>query len=446
MAPWLTSVDCLQLQRYVTVPMLLGGSVSPNPRFWPGLVRRETTASMIQFLRGVRRKYGPRAWSWFPVRSTLFVLDRAGIDEVLRSETIVADPWIKKCQLSTFTPRGVIISRKSPWSPRRQLNEDALAYGHPQHPDGDTFVTVAHDEVEKILDARREVLVWDDFRTLGVRISQQVIFGRGTYCEDLARRRARLVAASNLGLRRSGDFRAFYRHIDEQLKRQAPERPSLVQGAERWLAGHQGAAEAAVSSQIAFWLFVIQDAIELHAVRTLALIASAPDGVRRRLLLELNSCKSLTAGAMAELHFLEACIKETLRLWTPVPILLRVAAKRTELQDGVCIDKKRQILVHTGFYHRDPEVFGVAADRFMPEQRVEADRPDKGSVTSSSPPLYVFSRHHQSCVGESLILFLLKAVLARLLIRTELVLLDQAVAMDPVPAAIDHFALRFWRR
>ena len=43
------------------------------------------------------------------------------------------------------------------------------------------------------------------------------------------------------------------------------------------------------SSQIAFWLFVMKDAIELHTVRTLALIASAPENVRQRLSDELGA-------------------------------------------------------------------------------------------------------------------------------------------------------------
>jgi len=103
-------------------------------------------------------------------------------------------------------------------------------------------------------------------------------------------------------------------------------------------------------------------------------------------------------------------------------------------------------LVHTGLYHRDPEGFGAAADRFAPEERVAAKKPNGRSVTSSDPPLYVFSDHRQSCAGQFLVIFLLKAVLAHLLAQDKFVLADRAVAIDPVPAAIDHFAIRFWRR
>lgn len=444
MAPWLTTVDSVRLQRYVTLPMILGGSVSPNPRFWPHLVRHQATAGAIQFLRGIRKKYGPQAWSWFPAGPTLLVFDREAIDEVLQSPDLFADPSIKKFQLSTFTPYGAIISRPPAWRARRGLNNDVLAFGCPQHPDGNAFMTIVHEEVKQMIAARRESLAWHDFSTLAARISQQVIFGAGEHREDLAVHLARLVAGGNWGIRRCSDFAAFYGRIDEHLNhRPGPHgaAKSLVRTTTSWLGNHPHAADVEASSQIAFWLFVMKDAIELHTVRTLALIASAPEDVRLRLSCELSHCTSV-----ADLHFLEACITEALRLWTPVPILLRVALSNTRLHDEVCVSKDRQVLVHAGLYHRDPEVFGAAADRFSPEDRVAANKPHGDSTTSGPARLYIFSDHQQSCAGRFLIMFLLKAVLAELLINAKFVLLDQAVAIDHVPAAIDHFAIRFWRR
>jgi unspecific monooxygenase len=152
----------------------------------------------------------------------------------------------------------------------------------------------------------------------------------------------------------------------------------------------------------------------------------------------------VTAADIGGLSWLEACIKEQLRLWTPVPILLRVAEKDFKLGDTE-IRIGQQLLIHAGFYHRDPEVFGAAADRFNPEARL-ADRASSGSVTNSDPPLYVFSRHRQSCAGQFLIIFLLKAILATLLRHATLALPGHRIDMDPVPAALDQFALRFWRR
>src|SRR5262249_43343677 len=149
-----------------------------------------------------------------------------------------------------------------------------------------------------------------------------------------------------------------------------------------WLAAEHDVTDAAAPSQIAFWLFVMKDALELHTVRTLSLIASAPE-VQRRLHDEIRNGEELTAEANANQTFLEACIKEQLRLWTPIPILLRVALESTELPGGLRVAKGQQILLHTGWYHRDTEVFGVAAEKFSPAERVKNERPCPHSVTNS---------------------------------------------------------------
>jgi cytochrome P450 len=440
----LTYVDCLRLHWYVTLPGLFGGSVAPNRYFWPHLAGRHATVATYQFLRSVRRKYGPRVWSWFPITSTLLVLDRDGIDAVLKGDGTFADPSLKKRALSRFTPSGVIISRGQLWSTRRQLNDAALAFGHQQHPDADVLVSIVNDEVQRLLESNHEVLAWDDFSTLAARISQQVIFGRGEFRPDFAEHLARLVAASNWLIRRYPQYWPFRSHIEAQLDRQAGTKtPSLVCRAADWVASNKDQPDADAFSQTAFWLFVMKDAIELHTVRTLALIANASADVRGMLLAEVRAAPA-TSAAIGGLKWLEACIKEQLRLWTPVPILLRVAVKDFEL-GGIAIRAGQQLLMHTGFYHRDPEVFGAAADRFSPEARL-IDEASHISVTNSEPPLYVFSAHQQACAGQFLVIFLLKAVLAALLKHTNLALPGHAIDVKAVPAALDQFALRFRRR
>jgi len=456
MAPRLTAFDSLRLQRYLTVPTTLAGSIAPNPRFWPYAVRHNATGTTLRFLRGVRKKYGPRVWTWFPFGSTLLVLDRAGIEEVLSSGDTFADSTIKKFLLRTFTPYGVIVSRDTPWHTRRALNSDALAFGHPEHPDGNQFVAIVDVEVQKMLERIPDVLVWDDFSALAARISQQVILGLEEYREGLAVHLADLVAGSNWGIPRRSDFSAFHGQIDEHLnraRRTGGNSGSLVKRTAHWLTTNSSATDVQPSSQIAFWLFVLKDALELHTVRTLALIASAPDAVRHRLQEELSTFTSPSADAVARLQFLEACIREEVRLWTADPILLRVAVEPTKLSecgtgDSVEVAKDQQILLATGFYHRDAEVFGAAADRFRPEERLLAALPDGGSMMNSDPPLYIFAAHRQACAGQFLVILLLKAVLATLLTQNQMKVprLDPSVAMDPVPEAINHFAMRFWRR
>jgi hypothetical protein len=327
-----------------------------------------------------------------------------------------------------------------------------LAFGRSQHPDADLFTRIIDHEVKQLLKDRPDVLVWDDFSTLAAKISQQVIFGHGKYCPYFEQRVSRIVSSSNWGIARHHDLRPFFNRIRTQLDEKAsPRSVHLARRAARWGTKNGNRKHAQVSSQVAFWAFVMKDAIELHTVRTLALIVQAPD-VQRRLIEEVRASRPPTAADIDGLDFLEACIKEQLRLWTPVPILLRKAVEDFELPADaagtapkVAIPKGHWILMHTGFYHRDPEVFGAAAHRFSPEERVH-DRCNAISVTNSDPPLYVFSRHHQACAGQFLAIFLLKAVLAALLRRGPYVLLDDKIDREAVPSAIDQFALRFLRR
>jgi len=185
------------------------------------------------------------------------------------------------------------------------------------------------------------------------------------------------------------------------------------------------------STQIGFWFYVIKDALELNVARTLALLASHPE-IYEWVQREVDAMKTPTAEAIDGLANLESCIAEELRLWTPVPILLRRVRKSFSLCDGVDVDAGEQILFHAGFYHRDPEFFGDVADRFSPKQ---------GPV-EAAPRVYFFSAGRQSCAGQFVARFLLKATLALLLKSARFELVGPRPDTDNVPHLYDHFKIR----
>jgi cytochrome P450 len=426
--------------------MLFGGVVAPSPRFTPYLVRWQTTAKTFAFLERIRREYGPRVWMWLPPAWTLLVLDPDGIAKAVDSDANFADPPAKTIPLSRVTPHGVIVSRGDAWRHRRMLNDDVLAFGQPLHPGSEEFLDIAQDEVERLLDRRPDVLAWRDFSELAGRVAHQVMFGRGRFEPVLATRMARVASSSNWGIRRPSDLGFLFDHFQEELARLPLGQESRAPLAERcrhWLEAHEGSRQIAdAPSQMAFWLFVIKDAIELHASRTLALIASAPEALCRRIRAEVHRDRPITADSIQGAILLDACIKEELRLWTAVPVLLRRAIRDCMLDD-TAIRAGQQILMHVGFYHRDRQVFGAAADRFDPESRSRDDRSDERSTTNSSPPLYIFSRCRQACAGQFLAMLLLKATLACLLRRVDVTLLAPKLRLDQVPSGIDPFHLRF---
>lgn len=447
-APVLPSSDLARLLWRVVAPMVLGGSVSPNPGFTPYLVRRQATAREWALLERIRERHGPRVWCWFPPAWTLLVLDADGIAEILRSDANFADPPAKTLLLSAFTPNGVIVSRGDAWLLRRALNDDVLAFGQLSHPGSQEFLDIVDGEVERLLNRRTGVLVWSDFAELAERVTQQVIFGRGQFDAALARHMHRVVAASNWAIRRRHERSAVFNAFREQLERESSGAPeaALAGRCRHWLETHRDSRESVEAvGQMGFWLFVVKDAIELHVTRTLALIASAPEGLCRRIREQFPARGPASPDDVHRAALLEGCIKEGLRLWTPVPLLLRRVSRDTTF-DNTPLQAGQQILIHAGFYHRDRRVFGPGADRFDPEARSRGDRSDERSITNSSPPLYIFSRFRQGCVGQFLAMYLLKATLCSLLRRAGFSLLEPPIPLDPVPPAIDPFRLRFaWR-
>lgn len=437
--------DTLRLQRYVSGPAFLWGLVAPNRLFVSWLSKLNAGQSTTRFLSDLRQKYrSDHLWSWFPFGRTLLVLNRESMDAVLVSKENAADPILKKHALSQFIPDALVISSGDEWQDRRRFNESALDSGG-LHRHRDAFRDIVFREVDRLITERFAELRWADFQTLGERISQQVVLGSGQTKPEMTEQLAQLVRRGNWYIlpRHRRYFAAFYEQIEAYLTRHrasfkdshrgqhargepVPARCLMHDSAELLEDGSAGTSTQ-VPTQIGFWFFVLKDAVELHVARTLALIAAHPE-VQDRVRQEIRNVGTSTAQAIDGLQYLGACIREQLRLWTPVPILLRRAVKSFSLRGEIPIEAGQQIAIHTGFYHRDPGVFGEVADRFSP-----------GSVTSAFPTVYFFSRDRQSCAGQFLAMFLLKATLAALLVRFRFELIGPAIRSGRIPYLYDHF-------
>jgi cytochrome P450 len=383
----------------------------------------------MRFFRDLRDKYRcDHLWVWFPFGRTLLVFSPETIEAVLVSDANAADPFLKRHALSRFIPDALVISSGEEWRERRRFNEQALDTGtlHRHH---DAFLKIAVQEAERLTERPTE-LRWPDFQSLGLRISHQIILGTGQLRPDMAEQLACMVGRSNLMLRDGSAFSAFYKSMESYLTGQAQlgAAACLMQRSSDLRDG--GAPELTrVPTQIGFWFFVLKDALELHVARTLALIAAHPE-VQARVRAEIRAAGSLTADAIGGLGYLQACIAEQLRLWTPVPILLRRALRSFALRDGIAIEAERKILIHAGFYHRDPGVFGGRANSFAPD-----------AVRDGSPAVYFFSAHRQECAGRSLVTFVLEATLASLLRRFRFELGGPAIEPGRIPYLYDHFNL-----
>lgn len=432
--------DAVRFHLLVTLPAALLGFVAPNRFVLAWFARWDLARLAARLVAGLQRKYGcGHLWLWFPFTRTLLVLDRDSIDAVLNSRDNAADPRLKKAALSRFVPDALVISSGDAWTERRRFNEQVLDFARPLA-DAQKFKDIALGAVAQWAPEREGRLRWPDFQRLALRISHEVLLGPGLVSPEMAAQLARMATAANVLLQRRRDFAAFYDRIERMLgqHRMAPSgvQPThtesvpeacLLHRAARLQGDGRATSSLCVPSQVGFWFFVLKDALELHVARTLALIAIHAD-IHDRVRREVTQSPAAGEAAFADMPLLDACIREQLRLWTPVPLLLRRATRDFALRDSIAIKAEQQLLMLAGAYHRDAQVFGAAADRFAPHVH-----------RGGSPPVYVFSAGHQSCAGQFVAMFLLKATLAALLARFRFELVRPSLRPDRIPYAFDHF-------
>lgn len=424
-------IDSARLQLHLSIPVFLLGLVAPNRFFLWLFVKCGVGEHSARFLRNLRDKYGcDHLWVWFPLRRTLLVMAPTTMDAVLASDANAPDPVLKKRALSRFVPDGLIVSSTVEAPDRRGFNTRALELGK-THRHSQAFATIASAEAARLTADRPAGLRWADFQSLGECISHQVILGMGQSEPELAQHLARMITFSNVLLRNVPSFSAFYGRMEQLIARKgtASSASCLMHDAATSLEDGSATDATKVPSQIGFWFFVLKDAIELHVARTLALIAAHP-AVQARVREEILAAGPLTTTSIDGLLYLEACIAEQLRLWTPVPLLLRRAEQTFLLQTGIPIEAEQQILIHAGFYHRDPRVFGDLADTFSPEAR-----------GAGFPKVYSFSDHDRGCAGRSLVMFVLKATLAPLLRASRFELTGPAIKPGRIAYLYDHFGI-----
>lgn len=426
----MSRLDTLRLQLYVTLPTFLAGLIVPNRRLFRWLARGGAATRAMRFLGDVRKTYGEHVWTWFPLRRTLIVFALPTVDEVLKSGDNAADPVLKRWALSRFAPDSLTLSTGDSWVERRAFNACALDLERPlRH--ADAFIEVAGAEATRLIDPPRTVLGWRDCEVLGQRVSHQVAFGADGSDPDLAEHLRRMLGWSNWFVRHPWSYHRFYTIVARRLARAKPRtRSTCLADEDMWLESRDERSPLRVPRQIAFWLFVLADAIALHVARTLALIAAHP-AVQARLREEICAAGPLTPRGIAGLAYLEACIVEELRLWTPVPLLLRRTLRSMSLPGDLDLAKGVQVAFFADFHHRDARAFGDSADRFCPERALDG----------ANPALYAFSAHRQGCAGRTLILFLLKATLAVLLARARFDLLSPSIDTVRIPYRYDHFGI-----
>ncbi|KAI5651981.1 cytochrome p450 domain-containing protein [Phthorimaea operculella] len=95
---------------------------------------------------------------------------------------------------------------------------------------------------------------------------------------------------------------------------------------------------------------------------------------------------------LTRLPYLDAVVKETLRLFPPVPVITRQADRDTKLPNGVVLPAGTAIIIHLWAINRHPEYWGPDAEEFKPERFLNF-------TPKHDAQLATFSMGPRACVG-----------------------------------------------
>ncbi|KAF2892992.1 hypothetical protein ILUMI_13181, partial [Ignelater luminosus] len=120
-----------------------------------------------------------------------------------------------------------------------------------------------------------------------------------------------------------------------------------------------------------------------------------------------------TYKELQEMRYLEAVIKETLRLYPSVPVFARNVHEDIEY-DGITLPKNTTLAIYVYGLHRDPITF-PDPERFDPDRFFQENQPDR------SPYAYIpFSAGPRNCIGQKFAMLEMKSLLSKVLRNYEL--------------------------
>ncbi|KAJ7784115.1 cytochrome P450 [Mycena metata] len=132
------------------------------------------------------------------------------------------------------------------------------------------------------------------------------------------------------------------------------------------------------------------------------------------------------ASILSSLPYLNAVIKESMRLYPPVPTTLQRAptpgSGSKALSESFVIPEGTAVNVSPYALHRDPQYFSPSPDKFMPERWLAAE--DDPTSILNEDVFIPFSTGPANCVGKNFAMLEMRMVLAHLVQRFEMRLAD----------------------
>ncbi|KAI5638688.1 cytochrome p450 domain-containing protein [Phthorimaea operculella] len=174
------------------------------------------------------------------------------------------------------------------------------------------------------------------------------------------------------------------------------------------------------------------DSSTVGASFTCLILARHPE-VQERVYEEVNevfgdSSRPVTPTDLLRLKYLEAVIKETLRLYPPIPILVREVMDDVILPSGLTLLKGMGSMINIWALHRNPRYWGPDAEVFKADRFLD--------LTLDHPAQYMpFSYGPRNCLGPQFAMTLMKTVISTIL-RTYKILPAKSTD-DPIKVKFD---------
>jgi cytochrome P450 len=411
------------------LPALVRGLFSPRKGAMKLLTRLDADAKTTAVLRSIRAKHGGEGVRLLGGR-IVTLWGPGAISEVLEKSADVyhSGSGAKAKGMSHFQPDALTLSHGDEWNDRRRFNESVLATKDPLHPDAARFLGVVAEEVERL--PVREELDWDGFEQLFDKVTLRVVFGDSARDDsELTALLEKLMGEANrlVGLSTTDEYYEFYGKLERKLR--DPEPGSLLAR----FADAPQSDRTRVVHQIPHMMFATRDTLGANTYRALALTVADPQ-VEAKVLASLQAGDLTDPSFMGGLDYLEGCLQEAMRLWPTVPMLARETTRSTELA-GAELEQGTQVMILNTFNHRD-------VDQVPDANRLRPERWMNGS--ERNPKFNHLSGGSQYCPGIPLVLLLGKAVIANVLQRYKLTLMEPDLdASGELPHMLDFYSLRF---
>lgn len=160
-------------------------------------------------------------------------------------------------------------------------------------------------------------------------------------------------------------------------------------------------------------------------------ILSSRHEIEHKILKELETIRSRTGkqigemygyDELREMHYLQAALSETLRLYPPVPVDTKACRNDDVLPDGTFIGKDWFVTYHTYAMGRMESIWGKNYGEFLPERWLEKN----GVCRTESPFRFpVFHAGPRMCLGKDMAYIQMKFIAATMIERFKVGMVDK---------------------